>query len=77
MTNEEKEKILKALNYKDENGEECKSNNGLWLPLFLSMFAMSGSQSPNTQLEKEVAYLSGKVDTLEKIIVSKGLMKDV
>lgn len=69
MTNEEKEKILEALNYKDENGEERKSN--IWMPLFLSMLAMSGSQTPNIQLEKEVAYLGGKVDTLEKIIVSK------
>lgn len=76
MTDLEREKILEALNYKDENGEEHKPNNDLWLPLFLSMFAMSGSQTPNIQLEKEVAYLSGKVDTLEKIIVSKGLIKD-
>lgn len=71
MTDLEREKILDALNYKDENGEERKPNNDLWLPLLLSMFAMSGNQAPNIQLEKEVAYLSGKVDTLEKIIVSK------
>lgn len=69
MTNEEKEKILEALNYKDENGEERKSS--MWMPLFLSMLAMSGSQTPNIQLEKEVAYLGGKVDTLEKIILEK------
>lgn len=75
MTNEEKEKILEALNYKDENVEERKSS--MWIPLFLLMFAMSGNQTPNIQFEKEVAYLGGKVDTLEKIIVSKGLMKDV
>ena len=68
MTAEEKEKILEALNYKDENGEENKSS--MWMPLLL-MFAMSGSQTPNIQLEKEVAYLSGKVDTLEKIILEK------
>ena len=68
MTDEEKRKILEVLNCKDENGEERKSNNDLWIPLFLSMFAMSGSQAPNIQLEKEVAYLGGKVDTLEKII---------
>lgn len=68
MTNEEK-KILEALNYKDENGEERKSS--MLMPLLLLMFAMSGNQTPNIQLEKEVSYLSGKVDTLEKIIVSK------
>lgn len=71
MTDLEREKILEALNYKDENGEERKSNNGLWLPLFLSMFAMSGNQAPNIPLEKEVAYLSGKVDTLEKLLLTK------
>lgn len=69
MTDEEKSKILEALNYKDENGAERKTS--MWAPLFLSMLAMSGSQTPNIQLEKEVAYLSGKVDTLEKIILEK------
>ena len=69
MTDEDKSKILEALNYKDENGEERKSS--MWAPLFLSMLAMSGSQTPNVQLEKEVAYLGGKVDTLEKIIIGK------
>lgn len=77
MTDLEREKILDALNYKDENGEERRPNNDLLLPLFLSMLAMSGSQAPNIQLEKEVSYLSGKVDSLEKIIVSKGLTKDI
>jgi len=71
MTDLEREKILEALNFKDENGEERKFKNDLWLPLFLSMFATSGNQAPNIQLEKEVAYLSGKVDTLEKIIIGK------
>lgn len=74
MTDEEKEKMFEALNYKDENGEECKSS--MLMPLLLLMFAMSGNQTPNIQLEKEVSYLSGKVDTLEKIIASKCLMKD-
>ena len=69
MTDAEKEKILEALNYNGEKGEENKSD--MWIPLFLLMFAMSGSQTPNIQLEKEVAYLGAKVDTLEKIIVSK------
>lgn len=77
MTDLEREKILDALNYKDENGEERKPNNDLLIPLFLSMFAISGNQTPNIQLEKEVSYLSGKVDTLEKIIASKGLTKDI
>lgn len=75
IADEEKEKILESLNYKDENDEENKTD--MWIPLFLLTFAMSGSQTPNIQLEKEVSYLSGKVDTLEKFIVSKGLTKDI
>lgn len=56
-----------------ENNETSKnkSTNDTWIPLFLSMLAMTGNQTPNIQLEKEVAYLSGKVDTLEKIILEK------
>ena len=68
-TDEEKEKILESINYKYENDEENKTD--MWIPLLLLTLAMSGGQTPNIQLEKEVAYLSGKVDTLEKIIVSK------
>lgn len=48
-----------------------KSTNDAWIPLFLSLLTMCNSSTPNIQLEKEVAYLSGKVDTLEKIIISK------
>lgn len=65
----DEEKILEALNCKDENDEENKTD--MWISLLLLTLAMSGSQSPNTQLEKEVSYLSGKADTLEKIIASK------
>lgn len=69
MSDEEKEKILESLNYKDENNEENKTD--MWIALLLLTLAMSDNHTPNIQLEKEVSYLSGKVDTLEKIIVSK------
>ena len=68
MTDLEKEKILGALNYKDENGEERKQNNDSWLPIFLTLFSMLNSQIPNIALEKEVAYLHGKIDAIEKIV---------
>lgn len=71
MTDSEREKILGALNFKDENGEERKQNNDSWLPIFLTLFSMFNSQTPNIALEKEVAYLHGKVDTLEKIITER------
>ena len=49
-----------------------KGETDMWLPLFLSLLAFSGgSQTPNIALEKEVAYLHGKVDTLEKIITER------
>jgi len=60
MTDLEREKILEALNYKDESGEERKQNNDSWLPIFLALFSMVNSQTPNITLEKEVAYLHGK-----------------
>jgi len=54
-----------------KEGEEDKNKNDIWLPLFLSILAMTGSQPSNTMLEKEVSYLHGKVDTLEKIILER------
>ena len=48
-----------------------KSTNDTWLILFLLLLMTSNNHAPNIQLEKEVSYLSGKVDTLEKIIISK------
>lgn len=60
--------------YEKATGTEMpknKSTNDTWLPLFLSLLMMSNNHAPNIQLEKEVSYLNGKVDALEKIIVSK------
>ena len=50
---------------KDKKGE----NNSWMIPLML--VALMGNSQPNMALEKEVAYLHGKVDTLEKIITER------
>lgn len=50
---------------KDKKGE----NNSWMIPLML--VALMGNSQPNIALEKEVAYLHGKVDTLEKIITER------
>ena len=46
--------------------DKDKKINDMWLPLFMAMLTM-GNQ-PDNRLEKEIAYLHGKVDTLEKIV---------
>ena len=55
---------------KDEPNDKPK--NDMWVPLALSLLAFSGGgQQPNIALEKEVAYLHGKVDALENIVAEK------
>lgn len=72
MTNEEiKELYNKIYGEKTDESNE-KSKNDMWLPLFLSLLAFSsGGQTPNIALEKEVAYLQGKIDAIEKIITER------
>lgn len=43
-------------------------NTNLLLPLLMAVFS---NNNTNVPLEKEVAYLRGKIDTLEKIIIDK------
>ena len=47
------------------------NNDQSWMPLFLSIFNMLNGNNSNVMLEKEVSYLQGKVDTLEKIVMKK------
>lgn len=47
--------------------EEQKFDPNLWLALFNT--ACSCGNSSNILLEKQVAYLNGKVDVLEKLIL--------
>lgn len=43
-------------------------NTNLLLPLLMAVFS---NNNTNVPLEKEVSYLRGKIDTLEKIIMDK------
>lgn len=43
-------------------------NMDMILPLLMAVFS---NNNTNVPLEKEVSYLSGRVDTLEKIILTK------
>lgn len=42
----------------------------LWITLFTAMFTTSNNSS-NIVLEKQVAYLTGKLDVLEKVILNE------
>lgn len=42
----------------------------LWITLFTTMLTTSNNSS-NILLEKEVAYLHGKLDVLEKVILNE------
>lgn len=42
----------------------------LWVTLFTTMFTTSNNSS-NIVLEKQVAYLQGKLDVLEKVILNE------
>ena len=48
--------------------DEKEKKPDLWLPIFMSLLT---SMNQPIELEKEVAYLKGKIDTLEKIVISK------
>lgn len=55
--------------------EKEKSNeNDAWLATMLTLLSTSLLNNPipkDTTLEKEVAYLHGKIDVLEKIVLEK------
>lgn len=67
MTEEEKQKILEMMNCKDGERHNPENSNS-WALAFLALFSIVNA--PNSNLEKEVAFLSGKVDTLEKMILA-------
>lgn len=56
--------------------EEQKSNNmDMWLSLMTGLFTTQSDNTRLAMLEKEVAYLRGKIDVLEKVIL-KGEIKN-
>ena len=50
--------------------KEQNFDPGLWLTLVTTMF-VTNNNSSNILLEKEVAYLQGKLDVLEKVILNE------
>lgn len=61
---------------KDKETKGGEDRNGEWmmLSLLMAMFASAKPTSPSSipsSIEKQVAYLTGKVDTLEKILIKK------
>lgn len=63
-------------NIKKEEAEDfSKSEKGkvgdMWIPLFTTLLTMNNQ--PNIELERKVAYLQGKVDTLEAILTERTL----
>lgn len=50
--------------------KEQNFDPGLWVTLFTTMFTTSNNSS-NILLEKEVAYLHGKLDVLEKVMLNE------
>lgn len=49
--------------------KEQNFDPGLWVTLFTTMFTINNNSS-NILLEKEIAYLRGKLDVLEKVILN-------
>ena len=71
----DKKELEKLLN--DENFNS-KENNNLLIPTLLLLYAFGMNTPPtnntlptNNLLEKEVSFLHGKIDALEKIMTNK------
>jgi len=54
--------------------DEKEKSNDAWLATMMTLLSTSLLNNPipkDTTLEKEVAYLNGKIDVLEKIVLEK------
>ena len=49
--------------------DEDKSKDDLWWKPFPLLFTFANQSQNNTLLEKEVAYMRGRLDVLEKIVM--------
>lgn len=54
----------------NENKETQEKETDWWIPLFSAFMMNSGNNQSNIELEKKVSYLEGKIDTLEKMLLS-------
>ena len=55
---------------KETKGGEDKNGEWMMLSLLMAMFA-SAKPTSSSSIEKQVAYLTGKVDVLEKLVAEK------
>ena len=54
----------------NENKETKEKDTDWWFPLFTFLLTNLGNNQSNVELEKKVSYLEGKIDTLEKMLLS-------
>lgn len=60
--------MLNLGNTSSSNNED-KSKDDLWWKLFPLLFTFANQPQNNVILEKEVAYMRGRLDVLEKIVM--------
>lgn len=58
------------MNENKEIQETKEKDMDWWIPLFSAFLMSSGNSQSNIELEKKVSYLEGRVDTLEKMLLS-------
>ena len=51
--------------------DKSVQDNSSYVQVMTMMLSMLNSSSNNIALEKEVSYLKGKVDTVEKILIGR------
>lgn len=68
MDEKQFDELMKDMGEK-KDGEKKGMVGDMWFPLFAAMLSMNNQ--PNIELEKKVAYLNGKVDTLETIVARR------
>lgn len=61
--------MFEGIKDEDEKREQSYRND-LWMPLFLSLFSNMKTPYSSPDTEQEIAYLHGKVDTLEDIVIA-------
>lgn len=60
--------MLNLCNTPSSNDED-KNKDDLWWKLFPLLFTFANQPQNNVILEKEVAYMRGRLDVLEKVVI--------